>query len=84
MSQTPEQGQSFMMKLATFIVDKRNLFFLITVLALIFSAFARNWVEVESDLTTYLPNSSETKQALEIMEQPMPWWPTSPMTRLCA
>lgn len=69
MSQTPEQGQSFMMKLATFIVDKRNLFFLITVLALIFSAFARNWVEVESDLTTYLPNSSETKQALEIMEQ---------------
>ena len=69
MSQKPEQGQSFMVKLATFIVDKRNLFFLITVLALIFSAFSRNWVQVESDLTTYLPNSSETKQALEIMEQ---------------
>ena len=31
--------QAFMEKVATFIVDKRNLFFLITIIALIFSAF---------------------------------------------
>ena len=52
MNQTSEaSGASFMEKLATFIVDKRNLIFLITVILLIFSAFSRNWVEVESDLT---------------------------------
>lgn len=58
-----------MMKLATFIVDKRNLFFLITVLGLIFSAFSRNWVQVENDLSFYLPGDSETKLALDVMEK---------------
>ena len=57
----------FMLKLATFIVDKRNLFFLITIIALIFSAFSRNWVEVEKSLSFYLPEESETKQALDVM-----------------
>ena len=62
------QKENFMVKLATFIVDKRNLFFLLAVILLIFSAVARNWVEVESDLTFYLPEDSETKQALNVME----------------
>ena len=62
------QQETFMVKLATFIVDKRNLFFLLAVILLIFSAVARNWVEVESDLTFYLPEDSETKQALNVME----------------
>ena len=61
--------QAFMEKVATFIVDKRNLFFLITIIALIFSAFSRNWVEVENDLIFYLPDNSETKQALTVMEE---------------
>ena len=58
-----------MAKLATFIVDKRNLFFLLTVILLIFSAFSRNWVEVESELSAYLPEDSGTRQALDIMEE---------------
>ena len=62
------QQETFMVKLATFIVDKRNLFFLLAVILLIFSVVARNWVEVESDLTFYLPEASETKQALNVME----------------
>ena len=62
-------GNSFMTKLATFIVDKRNLFFLLTIIMLIFSAFSRNWVEVESELSAYLPADSETKQALDVMEE---------------
>ena len=62
------QQETFMVKLATFIVDKRNLFFLLAVILLIFSVVARNWVEVESDLTFYLPEDSETKQALNVME----------------
>lgn len=68
MSNKPKQDHSFMMQLATFIVDKRNLFFLIIVVALIFSAFSRNWVEVENDLTSFLPDDAETKLALDVME----------------
>ena len=63
-----KQG-SFMMKLTSFIVDKRNLFFLITILMLIFSAFSSSWVQVESELAAYLPEDSQTKQALDIMEE---------------
>ena len=61
-------GESFMVKLSTFIVDKRNLFFLITIIIVIFSMFSRNWVEVENDLTFYLPEDSETKKALNVMD----------------
>ena len=70
MNQTQEaSGASFMEKLSAFIVDKRSLIFLITIILLIFSAFSRNWVEVESDLTFYLPEDSETKQALNVMDE---------------
>ena len=61
-------GESFMVKISTFIVDKRNLFFLITIILVIFSMFSRNWVEVENDLTFYLPEDSETKKALNVMD----------------
>ena len=39
MEQTQKHKNGFMVKLATFIVDKRNLFFLIVVIALIFRRF---------------------------------------------
>ncbi len=68
MERSPKTENSFMIKLATFIVDKRNLFFLLTIICLVFSAFSRNWVEVENDLTFYLPDDSETKLALNVME----------------
>lgn len=59
---------NFMLKVAGFIVDKRNLFFLITIIGLIFSVISRNWVEVENELANYLPATSETRQGLDIME----------------
>ena len=68
MEQTQKHENGFMVKLATFIVDKRNLFFLIVIIGLIFSAFSRNWVEVENDLSFYLPDDAETKLALDVME----------------
>ncbi|MGN0968689.1 MAG: RND family transporter [Oscillospiraceae bacterium] len=67
--QKTNPGSSFMVKLATFIVDKRNLFFLLAIIALIFSAFSRNWVEVENDLAAFLPADSETRQGLDIMDE---------------
>ena len=66
---TEQSGESFMLKLARFIVDKRNLVFLIVIIGLIFSVFSRSWVQVESDLTAYLPADSETRQALDIMDE---------------
>ena len=56
-----------MEKLATFIVDKRNLFFLLYIFALIFCAIATSWVKVEDDITTYLPDTTETRQGLTVM-----------------
>ena len=65
---TEQSGESFMLKLSRFIVDKRNLVFLIVIIGLIFSVFSRSWVQVESDLTAYLPESSQTRQALDVMD----------------
>ncbi len=60
---------NFMMRIAAFIVDKRNLFFLLVILGIVFSAFSRNWVKVENDLVEFLPANSETKLGMEIMEE---------------
>ena len=58
---------SGMEKIATFIVDKRDLFFLLYAFALIFSIVATGWVKVENDITTYLPEDTETRQGLTVM-----------------
>ena len=65
----PDRGNPFMLKLAGVIVDKRNLIFLVTVLLLIFSFFSRSWVEVENALDAYLPENSETRRGLNVMEE---------------
>ncbi|MCR5303350.1 MAG: MMPL family transporter, partial [Lachnospiraceae bacterium] len=63
------KGAGFMMKVATFIVDRRNLFFLLFVIAIIFSLIASNWVKVENDLSAYLSDDSETRQGLDLMSE---------------
>jgi len=67
MEQT-KQNPGFFVRLATWIVDKRNLFFLIYIAAIIFSLFSRNWVSVNNDITDYLAEDTETRQGLSIME----------------
>ncbi len=67
--QTPEQDSNIMIKISSFIVDKRNLFFLIYIILIIFSAFSRNWVQVENELSAYLPETAETCQGLDLMEE---------------
>ena len=52
---TEQSGESFMLKLARFIVDKRNLVFLVVIIGLIFSVFSCSWVQVENDLTPPIP-----------------------------
>ncbi|MCH5255177.1 MAG: MMPL family transporter [Lachnospiraceae bacterium] len=58
-----------MIKVATFIVDRRNLFFLLFGIAILFSIVAMNWVNVENSMAAYLPDTTETSQGLDRMEQ---------------
>ena len=69
MENSKKEQNSFMLKLATFIVDKRSLIFLIVIIGIVFSAIAMNWVDVENDLTAYLPADSSTKIGLDVMER---------------
>ncbi len=65
-----KQGkENFMEKIAQFIVDKRNLFFFIYIAAVIFSLFSMNWKKVETDVTVYLNEESETRQGLTTMNE---------------
>ncbi len=65
----PEKGNSPMIKIASFIVDKRMLFFLLYILAIIFSLFASNWVVVNNTLSDYLSEKTETRQGVDLMDQ---------------
>ncbi len=69
MEETKNTGNSVMLRIASFIVDKRMLFFLIYIIMMIFSVFSSNWVKVNNDLADYLPSTTETKQGLEIMDK---------------
>lgn len=65
---TKKGGNQAMLKICGFIVDKRNLFFLLFGILIIFSAISRNWVGVENSMAFYLPASAETKQGLDLMD----------------
>lgn len=62
-----EKRKNFMERMATFIVDKRHLFFLLYSFAIVFCIFSMNWVEVENDVTTYLSKDTETRQGIDAM-----------------
>ena len=64
-----KKSGGFIEKMATFIVEKRNLFFLLYIFALVFCVFSMNWVQVENDVTTYLPEDTETRQGLVAMNE---------------
>lgn len=62
-----KQEGGFMIKVASFIVDRRNLFFLLFGIAVIFCLVSSNWTTVESSLAAYLPKTSETSIGLDLM-----------------
>lgn len=75
----PESKNNFLYAVAEFIVDKRNLFFLIFVCACIFSFFSVRWVEVEEDITKYLDKSTETRRGVELMDKEFKTFATADM-----
>ncbi|MBR5491341.1 MAG: MMPL family transporter, partial [Oscillospiraceae bacterium] len=63
------ENKNILVRIATFVVDKRSLFFLIYILAIIFSVFSLGWVTVNEDSTDYLPDNTETRLGIEIMAE---------------
>lgn len=57
-----------MTKVASFIVDKRNIIMLLYVGAFIFSLISQKWVNVCEDITQYLPQETETRRGLTLMD----------------
>lgn len=64
-----KKDTSFMIKLATLIVDKRKGFFLIFIVLIIYSILSMNKVKVNNDLTLYLPETTETRQGMDLMNE---------------
>lgn len=67
--ETGEAKPGFVDTAAAFIVDKRNGFFLAFIGFAIFCVFSTGWVQVNDDLTSYLPAETETRQGLTIMDE---------------
>ncbi|MCI8530889.1 MAG: MMPL family transporter [Lachnospiraceae bacterium] len=63
-----KKDNSFMMKLSTLIVDKRKGFYLVFIMLILFSVLSMNRVKVNNDLTSYLPDTTETRQGLDLMD----------------
>lgn len=64
-----EEKPDFLMKISKFIVDKRNLFFFVFILLITFSVFSMKWTVVETDLTAYLDEETDTRIGLTLMEE---------------
>ena len=61
--------ETLMTKLARFIVDKRKAFYLIFLAAFLFCAASINKVEINNDITSYLPDDTETRRGLTLMDE---------------
>ncbi len=59
---------SFMEAVAGFIVDKRKAFYLIFILACVYSIISIPKVKINDEISSYLPESTETRVGLNIME----------------
>lgn len=55
-------------KIAAVIVDRRKGFYLIYILLILFSFFSAGWVSVNNTVTDYLPDATETRRGLTLME----------------
>jgi len=64
-----EEKQSFIERMAAFIVDKRKAFYLVYIGLAIFCIISSGWVKVDNDLTDYLPESTETRQGITLMDE---------------
>ena len=68
MKEDQDKKKNFVERIAGFIVDKRNGFFLMYIGRIIFSLVSTNWGSGNNDLTSYLPEGTETRQGRTLLE----------------
>lgn len=64
-----QKKPSLIDRVAAKIVDGRQVVLVVTVILLVASFFTRKWVHVEDDLAEYLPKTSSTRVALDLMDE---------------
>ena len=64
-----KRSENVMTRLSRFIVDKRKAFFMVFLVASVFCVGSIDKVEVNDDITSYLPAETETRRGLDLMEQ---------------
>ncbi|MBR5095152.1 MAG: MMPL family transporter, partial [Oscillospiraceae bacterium] len=61
--------KSVMMRIADFVVERRRWILALFAAMLVFSVFSSRWIQVEEDITYYLPEEAEARRGLFIMEE---------------
>lgn len=70
MKETKEKEKgNFWLTVATFIVNKRKAIEILFIFAIIYSILSINKVQVNQDITSYLPEVSETRHGLSLMDE---------------
>ncbi len=69
MSKGNDHDNNIMMKIAKFIIDKRKAFYLLFIVAVIYSIVSIPKVKINNDISSYLPESTETKRGIKIMDE---------------
>lgn len=68
-SDSEENNSGIMMKIAAFIVDKRRAFYLIFAAVLALCLISIPKVKVNNDISSYLPDDTETRRGLTLMDE---------------
>lgn len=66
--ESSKNGPDIMTRIATFIVNKRNAFIALFIVACVYCLCSISKVEVDNELTDYLKDTTETRQGLTIMD----------------
>ena len=69
MKNSKNHSRGFMHRLSETIVDKRAIIFIVVILACLLSVYTITLTEVENDLTAFLPDGSDSKEAVDVMNQ---------------
>lgn len=64
-----KEEKNFWLTVSSFIVDKRKAIEILFIVAIIYSVICINKVQVNQDITSYLPDTSETRIGLTTMEE---------------
>ena len=69
MKKMEARSGNFLYRMSEIIVDRRKIIFLVVIAGVIFSLFSMGWVEIENDMASFLPDKSDSKVAVDVMNE---------------